>query len=207
MTAINQQLKSIFIHVAKCGGCSIGSYDWNRGSGHATYADLQESKQIDDISKYYVWSFVRNPWARALSSYEDCPELHEFVPNFHTYIDILYKHRHIFKNKKYIRWSGLQIPEIPIGRIHFWPAHLCLQNEQGHVSVDFIGKLENINQDMKHVCKILEVNYTKPLHINQRKGKRNRKNTHYKDIYDDTLINKVGEIYGKDVEMFNYTYE
>ena len=60
---------------------------------------------------------------------------------------------------------------------------------------------------VKHVCKILEVNYTKPLHINQRKGKRNRKNTHYKDIYDDTLINKVGEIYGKDVEMFNYTYE
>ena len=203
MSAINNNLKSIFIHIAKCGGTSLSSFEWNKGNGHKTYLDFD--KDLENIQEYFVWSFVRNPWARTVSAFEDCPELHQFVPDFEAYVNILYKHKSIFDKNSISENMGL-IPEIPIGRIHFWPAHLCLKNKNGELKADFVGKLENIESDFEKVCKKLKVNFVVPPKRNKREGKKGRKNSFYKDLYNDSLINKVGEIYKKDIEIFNYNY-
>jgi|TARA_Y100000289_G_C3931203_1_gene156541 hypothetical protein len=206
MSCVNHELKSIFIHVAKCGGSSLSSFDWNQGSGHDSYSDY-ESK-ILNISDYFTWSFVRNPWVRAVSAFEDCPEIHDEVPDFKTYINILYKNKSLFQNKKFTSYgSNHKIPEFPVGRIHFWPSALCLKNKNGDLSIDFIGKLENLEEDFKSICDKLNIKNCNVPHKNQRKGKKLRKNTFYKDLYNDSLINQVGEIYSEDIELFNYSFD
>ena len=203
MSCVNHDLQSIFIHVAKCGGSSLSSFSWNKGNGHKTYRNYEQ--ELCDINQYFVWSFVRNPWQRAVSAYEDCPELHEFISDFRSYVNILYKNRSVFNKNSISENMGL-IPEIPIGRIHFWPAHLCLKNKNGELKADFVGKLENIESDFEKVCKKLKVNFVIPPKRNKREGKKGRKNSFYKDLYDDSLINQIGEIYEKDISLFDYSY-
>lgn len=205
MSYVNHKIKSAFIHVAKNAGSTLSSFEWNRGSGHNTYVDL--AKQLDDIEEYFTWGFVRNPWARAVSAYEDCPELHEFVPSFDIYVDRLYQNKHIFHDAKYITWGGgRQLEGIPIGRIHFWPSHLCLQNKHGEISVDYIGRVESIKQDLKYICDRLNVEYKDPPKRNCREGKQNRKNSYYKDLYTNTTINQIGDIFKNDIDLFKYEY-
>lgn len=205
MSCVNHSLKSIFIHIAKCGGSTLSSLKWNKGNGHKTYSNYY-GELGNSIEKYFVWTFVRNPWSRSVSAFEDCPELHKYVPDFQSFINILYKNKNLFHEKRFIRDSGLAIPEIPISRIHFWPAHLCTQNEDGAIKCDFVGKLENFDDDLKKICKHLNVEFNLPKIKNKREGKPLRKNTFYKDLYNDSLINQVGEIYKKDISLFNYQY-
>ena len=206
MSAINHNLKSIFIHIAKCGGTSLSSFEWNKGNGHDTYHDYQN--KTTNISEYFVWSFVRNPWSRAVSAFEDCPEIHHAIPDFKTYVNILYKNKSLFQSKKFISYSsGHKIPEFPVSRIHFWPSSLCLKNEKGYLSTDFVGKLENLKEDFMRVCDKLNIKQCEIPHKNQRKGKELRKNTFYKDLYNDSLVNQIGEIYNEDIRLFNYCFD
>ncbi len=205
MSCINYNLKSIFIHIAKCGGSTLSSLKWNKGNGHKTYSNYARELG-DSVQNYFTWTFVRNPWSRSVSAFEDCPELHQYIPDFQSYIKILYKNKKLFHQKKFIYDSDLTIPEIPVSRIHFWPSHLCIRNQNGLIKCDFIGKLETLEHDLRKICKTLNVEFELPKIRNQRKEKPLRKNTFYKDLYNDSLINQVGEIYKEDVELFNYQY-
>ena len=74
MSCHNESLKSVFIHVPKVAGTSLSKPAWNRGNGHKTVADF-ESILGQELESQFVWAFVRNPFERMVSAYEDCPEI------------------------------------------------------------------------------------------------------------------------------------
>ena len=205
MSCVNHELKSIFIHVAKCAGSSLSSLTWNKGCGHKTY--IEYAKDISDIEKYFTWSVVRNPWDRAVSAYEDAIKLHPTVNTFKKFIEILYTHKDLFRTAQCVKESDfIKIPGVGVNRIHFLPAHLCLQDENGCMKCTFVGRFENLQEDFRYVCNKLNIQADTLPFKNSRKQKEDRNNTFYKDLYTDSLLNQVGEIYKKDISIFGYDY-
>ncbi len=67
---------------------------------------------------------------------------------------------------------------------------------------DFIGQVENINEDFKTVCNLLNIPFSILPHKNQ-----NKDSIYYSKHYDKETLNLVREIYKKDFEAFGYNLE
>lgn len=183
------------------------SKKWNLGYGHKSIFDYQKSGI--DIDSYFKWCFVRNPWARIVSAYEDCPEIFKFAPSFNDFVNTLYSKKHNFP-KEHISYSSIYDIGFPFSlyRIHFLPMNLLLKIN-GKIYMDFIGKFENLPKDWELVQKKLNLEYEHLNVINSRKQKinQNRRTSFYKDLYDQNLIDLVGEIYEEDIKLFNYKFD
>ena len=203
MSSINKDLNSIFVHVPKTAGTSIESVHWNGGSGHQTIFDFKNTQNFLD---YYKWCFVRNPWERILSAYEDCPEVWSVAASFEIFINLLYKNKKNFY-LKHLSWSeniNIGLPK-DLYRIHFMPMNLLMKID-GQMCVDFIGRFENLSNDWRVVQEKMGVEKQDLIKINDRASKKGRKNSLYKDQYSQQLIDLVGELYQEDIKLFGYTF-
>lgn len=188
---ISDKHKYIFVHIAKCGGCSMNVLPDTRGTGHKPLDEI--IKNNPGSSDYFSFTFVRNPWARLVSGYSmfkslsyDCAWVKfdkkemDFCKKF-NFKDFIYavKIGHIVKphTKPYI------------GHYFKDPSDL-----------DFIGKLENYQKDFDTVCDKIGIPKQKVPHANKSKHKR------YTEYYDDETKEIVAEKYARDIDHFGYKF-
>jgi len=138
---------------------------------------------------YFKFAFVRNPWDRLVScwhnkvldsnifnfSREELADMQEFS-NFVEYVE----HLDIERCNHHIR---LQTKLIDLNQ------------------VDFLGRFENFEQDLRFVIERLNLDQTEIPHKNVSK-----KRTNYREYYNDDLIEKVGKIYRRDINHFRYEF-
>ena len=228
--------KTIFIHIPKTAGQSIESYflnllglDWdtraplllmpnkNKKLGPPYLAHLKADEYVEKhyVSKeifddYFKFAFVRNPWSRTVSFYKYFN--YDLLVSFNFFVySILPK---LFKT-------------------HYW--FVCPQFKYimagDKISVDFIGRVENLNHDFEKVCIELILDDKKLPHKNKsvdldkKKSLRmqlymarkhfkllNRynpdqiKSNNYREYYNKKLVKKVSDYYNDDVKMFNYSF-
>lgn len=182
----------------------MSQMSWNESSGHKTISDYFD--EGIDISLYFKWCFVRNPWERIVSAYEDCPEIFSYAPTFESFINKIHskKHNMLRQSLKYSEFIDIGFP---IYRVHFMPMHLFIKvNNQ--ICIDYIGRFENVDNDWLVINKHLNTVHIPLNRANSRRDKinLNRRNSFYKDLYNQNLIDKVGEIYEEDISLFNYTF-
>lgn len=203
MSNINRELNSIFIHIPKTAGSSIESIQWNIGSGHQTIYDFHN---IINFSNFYKWCFVRNPWERIVSAYEDCPEVWNEAPSFEDFIYLLHKHKKNFY-LKHLSWSETVDIGLPrnLYRIHFMPMNLLMKVD-GQIYMDFIGRFENLLNDWEIIQTKIGVKKQVLPKTNDRARKNNRKKSFYKEQYSQNLIDLVGELYEEDIKLFKYSF-
>ena len=127
MSTHNDELETIFVHIPKAAGTSLSVPAWNRGNGHKTVADFEHQLGSKFLSQF-VWAFVRNPYDRIVSAYEDCPEIYEHAPTFEAFINQIHLHRGQLEGLNFLRDTGVPLFGFPIGRLHFQPLHLLLGN-------------------------------------------------------------------------------
>ena len=77
-----------------------------------------------------------------------------------------------------------------------------LKNSRGEMPMDFIGRFENLQNDFKKICKKLNLEED-PLP----KAKVLYNKPHYSFFYDESTIKRVEELYGDDIEDFDYKFE
>ena len=198
---INYKKKFIFIHIPKTAGtsiedtlvdenCSLTRNQWsNKGFSsplnHLTLGQLMKHEKLKnpDARDFFKFAFVRNPWDKTIS---EC-----FCPHIQL----------IFKNCKNIKdkiktvcgWS-------PRGG---YGGHCRKQTDfikHGGIELDFIGRFENLHQEHKHVCNILDMPGVALPH------KFKTKHNHYTEYYDDETRQIVAEEYAKDIEHFGYKF-
>jgi hypothetical protein len=188
------QTRSIFIHVPKCAGTSVGNALYpNAAVGHKT-ASWYQAKYPQQYNDFFTYAFTRNPWDRVVSAWsflKECTDSKhdgkwaDFLNTFSSFDDFVFTWLH---------------PENITRQIHFAPQHLYICDNLGGISLDYIGKLETINDDFNHIAKSIGVNA-------ELKQLNRSRNDNYKTYYNDKTAEHVAKVYARDIQLFGYTFD
>ena len=187
--------KTIFIHIPKTAGVSLlrSIYGDVTLTGHRTYHFNSLVLNLLEFD-YFSFSFVRNPYDRLYSTYmflrnggmnrHDVLVYENFLSRYNDFEDFV--------------MNGLNHKVIN-NIIHLKPQHQYICDSNGCILVDFVGRFENLEQDVELLSKKLKRKIMLP-HYNFNK-KRN-----YRDVYTKQMINKVCQFYQKDIDIFGYVF-
>jgi chondroitin 4-sulfotransferase 11 len=201
---LNDKYNLLFIHIQKTAGTSIinnlfqlGGTRWI-GNQHS----LIKYYELENKDKYFKFCFVRNPWDRLLSWY-NMLQRRTFENDWTNYVlnnstnfseflaltDIVYEtceREKIFKE---------DYPKsITINQLDY------ISDNEGNIVVDFIGMFENLQNDYAHIMKQLNIPAPPLQHLNKFEHKD------YRSYYSDADIEKVYNLYKRDIEYFHYQF-
>jgi len=186
--------KTIFIHIPKTAGISIIKSVYGDVSlgGHRS---MHFYSKIFDFNKdkYFSFCFVRNPYDRLYSSYKFLQKggINQHDKNaFSMYIEK-------YKNFEDFVINGLDVQMI-YEITHLVPQSKFICDKNRKILVDFIGKFENLENDVLSLSKKMKKNISLEHH-NSNLGKQN-----YLEVYTPEMIKKVKNIYKTDFEILGY---
>ena len=195
MLPIFDHYKSIFIHIPKTAGSSItqGLYGFQIGHIPIEYYKNTFPEKYDSFFKF---AFTRNPLTRCYSAYNflkkgganqwDLAFSNEHLrryPDFETFVE-----------------SGFD-EDVIFNWVHFKPQHTFISiGTDRRILVDFVGKMENLQEDFAFVCQKIGVN-KKLKFVN----KRSSSNINIDKIYTPKMKKIIEEKYATDFELFGYS--
>ena len=181
---ISHEYKFIFIEVPKTGSTTIRSIIGRPKKPHLDILQIKKKVTNKQFNQYFKFGFVRNPWDRAVSLYNRNEGIE--LKNKMSFVD-------------FIKW-------------HNYATDTCIHPSQkkyqldfftdsvGELLVDFIGKLENLQEDFNTICDKIGIPKQELPHKNKSKHK------HYTEYYDEETKQIIAEKYAKDIEYFNYKF-
>jgi len=180
-----------------------GRKNWNSSQfKHITFKEQEGLLGKHCTDEYFKFTFTRNPYSWLLSNYLYCGGIH--VPYLRGHAKMAQISEKPMHARRWIRtensisnfkdWVKWYINNIKGTQIEM------IKNRDGKVSLDFIGKFENLQQDFDTVCDKIGIPQQQLPHAN----KTNHK--HYTEYYDDETKQIVAEKYAKDIEYFGYEF-
>lgn len=148
---------------------------WNHTP--ATHIKEQVGEKI--WNSYFKFCFERNPWDKVVS-------LYFFITNR--------------ENTKKISFN-----EFLLNTSSFDCYNFPQYTHNDSVIVDFIGKYENLQNDLKNVCKKIGLDFDGWLP--QAKGNYRTEKKHYSEYYNIQSIERIASQFRKEVELFGYKFE
>ena len=150
---------------------------------HPPIQDVKNA--VSEWNDYFKFAFVRNPYEIVVSRY------HWDIKgkgNQSTSIDGFQEWIKGYCTQGGTYWQDEQWRYVSI---------------DGNTAVDYIGRYENLNEDFKHICFILDIT---PGDLGfQKSGYRD--STHYSKYYNEESINLVKQYFAKDISLFGYEFE
>ncbi len=201
---IDHQRKCLFVHIPKTGGNSMNAIlgqDWSPHRDLQAYAALEG---ITTVRSYFKFTLVRNPWARLLSDYNYQKRksrgvklhIHDTLGRIRKFPDWV---QAVFDDP--FRYNPSDWGGKPSPGIHRWSPQVDWISLDGKPSLDAVLKIENIANDFPALSAKLEL----PAGVSL--PKRNwRFHLPYRWYYSTELIDKVGEIYERDIVEFGYSF-
>lgn len=175
---VSESPKFIYFSIPKSASGTIRKTLFPEGN-IATKVNPKESSD-----KYFKFTFVRNPWSRIVSNWTMFTKYtgrirqlqsmtNEDLSNFEDFVNFAKKANN-----------------------HHWvPQVLFLPEEP-----DFIGRVENFNEDFSKLCHQLGIDIELPPKTGSSEHKP------YWEYYTPSLVETVGEMYAEDIERFGYTF-
>lgn len=172
----------------------------DRQPGRAKHLSAEQLRLVLGEERYdaaFRFTFVRNPWARAVSRYRfshisNKPPLRERVTRRNVSRSF---HRLDFKD--WLRQKARSAERKGGSRNQLDK----LIDQNGDLLVNFIGKLERVQDDFAAVCKTIGVEPIPVPHVNA-----TARNKPYTEYYDDACRDMVAELYRRDIEAFGYEF-
>ena len=188
--------KYLFLHIPRTGGSLIENKLREKYSQDYCGIDkMGLSKQhymLDklisnkDKNNFFVFTFVRNPFGRILSSYLNWTINN--TPDFDKYIDMV---KIVVENKLYLYKGSINTNDIS----HYIPMTSMIGNHK----LDFIGKFENYENDIKKLSEISDMTNLNEIIIK-------KYNIDYRTFYNERNKKIISELYKDDLKEFNYTF-
>ena len=153
------------------------------GHGHISARQARPVIGPKQFDLYFKFAFVRNPFDR-----------------FVSYCAFMSRHNDAFVSdpRAFMRFVIRDNP--PLQHILFRPQHELLVGENGGLLMDFVGKVETMQQDYDRLCERLGIPGQALERVNA------SSHGHYADYYDSDLVARVGDFYGRDLELFGYRF-
>jgi hypothetical protein len=225
---ISHEYKCIFIHIPKCAGTSIETalghlvnHNGRFGQDHRSIRMIERPflytktflsteniiellrrekyQHFDKIynfrnkytvtkqqyNSYFKFTIVRNPWSRAFSWYINVMRDDIHLKNYGVTTDLSFKEFLLqFAGKKMLR---SQI---------YW-----LKSFNGSIPLDYIGRFENLQEDIHEIFKRLKMENVSLPHI------LNSPKDDYRKYYDNETNDIILNFYKEDIDAFGYTFD
>ncbi len=170
----------IFIHIPRTGGTSIEAalgFQLGNDEKHLTAKDLQRRVGEAAWKNAFVFSFVRNPWDRIISLYQQ--------PYFSNINQLSQKPLAYF----------LHHYQPPDWEKKYYYEYL---NTEG---VDFIGRFEHRTEDLAHIAETTGIALDPQVH-----KRKTARQVDYRPYYDEQTKEMVYKMYRLDIEKYRYTF-
>lgn len=188
------RLESIFVHVPKTAGVAVADALFGEQPGHYTARYLQ-TVYGRDFRRYFTFAFVRNPWDRLYSAYrfllrggwhpDEGRWADENVRPYRDFSDFVVR--------------GLVRPEVS-NHLHFLPQTHFLRGWTGEVDLDFVGRFERLEDDLR----LIAARVGRP---DARLAKRNAgPPTDFRAVYDRASRECARRVYRDDITLFRYEF-
>lgn len=205
---VSDSHKMLFIHVQKTGGTTIDSMldreikDVRSLKGVIRHASLEMvlTKQ-PDLTTYWTFGFVRNPWARMASWWAMSRDVLDRAEAGDTKAITRIKANPRYWKPvgsyasfdEYVTQGPRDLNRLRRPQIDF------LRTDSRWA--DFIGRQETFTQDLAAVRARLG------LRVKRRVRSVNiTPHSHYREFYSNETRDHVGELFAEDVKFFNYTF-
>lgn len=149
---------------------------WN----HIPAQEINEKIGSDIWDSYFKFCFERNPWDKTVSQY------------FH------YKSYHGIKELSFDDYLKTE-------SVSEFPFNYTSYTKNDSVIVDFIGRYENLKNDLKMVCDKVGINFDGRLP--HAKGKFRTEKKHYSSYYNEESRKLIKTLFQKEINLFGYKFE
>ena len=181
----------IFLHINKTAGTSVGRAIGLPVKRHLTASEIIELIGRERWDTAWKFTFVRNPWDRAVSLYEyrrmkDRTGIGSDGLSFGEWV------QRVFSDDPDPAYHNKRRP--------FLPQSEWLKDDRGAVGIDFIGRFEHLASDFERVAERVAPGASLPrLNASRRRQ--------YSDYYDARSRDLVARWFAEDIECFAYRFE
>jgi hypothetical protein len=198
--------KYIYICVAKVCSTSI-----NRALGHFYHPEpkfhhmgIEELKNYRpdlELSEYFKFGMVRNPWDRLVSVYHDFLNVRNGKGRIMNYSGLITKEDTIYNKSNGFEDFCFKFSKSDWVNEHHHRPQWDYLTIDGKIAVDFVGRFENVGRDWKIICENIGVD----IPLGHARASNERKKS-YRDYYNNETRDCIAEIYKKDIEEFDYEF-
>jgi hypothetical protein len=199
---VSDSHKLVFVHIQKTGGVTVNELLRKRIPDLRNILARHEfarrgMAELDDWDEYFKFAFARNPWDRLVSWYT-------MITTFEKAGNELWRYVHDNSStfEEFIHNCTGEV-EIRKGVCYSFAYNQLdyVTDEHGNLLVDFIGRLENLDEDIQEVFRRIGLELETVPHHN-RSGHR-----HYSTFYTPETEMIVRERFNRDIEYFGYEFE
>lgn len=201
--------KFLYIRTAKCASTSLikafknnsirlevakkfKQHPLSTDPNHIPIQVFKELMNKDNYNNYYKFSFVRNPFDRMISAYFFAQK---WAKGRGAKKTLTWEELNVIKNMSFSSWLINLTKNLNGSQIKYSSQYDFTKG------CNFIGKVENLNQDFKTILTDLNIKKNiKVRKLNPTKRKQYRK---YYNKEDRLLVEKLFE---KDISYFNYDF-
>lgn len=153
-------------------------------NAHDDIRFVQRRMPEEKFNRYFKFCFVRNPWDRLVSEYK-----------FLLRKPAHGRHSRVRKLDGFKQFIQMQIPRNDAYQINM----LC--DKQGELLMDFVGKMENVNNDWRTVCEKIGIEHQALPRINSTQHR------HFREYYDHESRQWVARHWKREIELFDYSFD
>lgn len=203
---ISHKHKCIFVHVPKTAGKSIlGLFGLPEfGKDYVNRYDYIDHPydhrplftycERDYFEEYFKFAFVRNPWDRAVSTFL------YLLRGGSNDQDARFRDQYL---AKYTGSFEAFVQDLPafLDTKFFAPQFVWVCDTEARPIVDFVGRFENLQQDLIAIGRRIAIDPSALSHRNV------TEHGHFRDYYTDNSRELVARAYAKDLALFGYSFE
>ncbi len=206
----SESARALFVHVQKTGGLTVeqmlreGLPDAApvRGLGGGRHARLGAAlKAHPQYGDYFIFGFVRNPWARMYSWYSMVQRRRDTAVSGNEWVAGQLERNHFWATvideipdfETFVMQGPDKIKRLRIPQIRFLRA--------GGRQADLIGRTETLEDDLRAVFRRLELPTPASAPHNNAGPPDD-----YRRHYNPQMRDRVAELFGEDVVEFGYEF-
>jgi hypothetical protein len=177
-----------------------------RKKGLWRYYVSHQNTQKRYFENYFVFTFVRNPYDRLFSAYNYLYNMLLMSPNKDKIRGSYEKIEYLESFEKFVENREM------VNNISFFhafiPQYEHLVDEFGKIKVQYIGRQENLDNDLLEIFSILDVRELHHTPIFSKNIRMNSSNNNNKNLlsekYTEEIFNFVNSHFANDFEIFGY---